>query len=151
MPVTIRRTTIAEVRDRCADLLREHWQEIARNKTLMVLDPDWDRYESLDADGHLLVLLAETDAGDVVGDSITFVVRHLHYAGLIVAQNDVLFVAAEHRRTGAGLRLIAETEAQAKEVGARLVMWHAKQDTDLAALMTRRGYGVQDIVFSREL
>ena len=50
-----------------------------------------------------------------------------------------------------GLRLIKVTEDHAKSEGCKLMLWHAKQDTTLAQMLPRLRYGVQDIVFSKEL
>lgn len=143
-------STVAEIRERGRPLLRAHWEEIARNKGLMVLAPDWDRYAAIEASGTLFVLGAYDDAGELVGYSVTFVDTHLHYSGLVCATNDVLFVAPEHRG-GLGRQLMAETEREATARGARLLLWHAKQGTALDALLPRLGYAVQDIIYSKEL
>ena len=48
---TIRPTTYAEVTQAAGHLLREHWDEVARNKGVMVLKPDEARYLHLEATG----------------------------------------------------------------------------------------------------
>ena len=70
---------------------------------------------------------------------------------MLYCHNDVLFVAKEYRRGRLGLGLIRATEREAKKRGAQMVSWHAKQGTALEALMPRLGYGVQDIIYSREV
>jgi hypothetical protein len=131
-------------------LLVEHWQEIAKNKHLMVLSPDVERYALLEREGRTLALFAyEGDA--LIGYSVSFIAAHLHYSDLVFAQNDVLFVTKRHRKGRAGLSLIRETEASAKRAGCQMIIWHAKQGTALDQLMPRLGYGVQDIMYSREL
>jgi len=134
-------------------LFKAHWQEIALNKRLMVLEPHELRYRALEAAGAMLALAAWTPEQQLVGYAVSFITQHLHYAGLTYAQNDILFVAQEHRRTGLGLDLIAETERIAKERGAQLVLWHAKQGTALDRLLGRPSskYRVQDVIYSREL
>jgi GNAT superfamily N-acetyltransferase len=144
IPIT---TVLAQV-----EMLREHWQEVARNKGVMVLKPDAAAYDALERAG-LLIVLGAFDGDTLVGYSVSiFNPAHLHYADLACVHNDAIFVAPEYRGASrAGLSLIRETERIAKERGARLVLWHAKEGTTLAALMPRLGYGVQDIVFSREV
>jgi predicted GNAT superfamily acetyltransferase len=105
----------------------------------------------MEASGALFILAAFNQDGVLVGYSVNFVMRHLHYADLCVASNDLLFVSKEHRHGRLGLQLIRATEARAKEEGARLMLWHAKPNTPLADIMPRLGYGVQDIIFSREV
>lgn len=131
-------------------LLQEHWQELARNKSVMVLKPDVERYRQLEASGALIALFAY-DGDVIVGYSVCCITRHLHYADLTMATNDVLFVTKSHRHGRTGLQLIAETEAYAKLRGAQLMVWHAKQHTQLEVILPRLGYAVQEIAFSKVL
>lgn len=116
----------------------------------MVLDPDEEQYDRLDAAGVLVKLGAFCD-GELVGYSITIVTRHLHYRGLVYGQNDVLYVVPEHRKSRVGLSLIRKTEAACAARGARLVSWHAKEGTSLHALLPRLGYSVHETIFAREV
>ena len=68
-----------------------------------------------------------------------------------VSLNDLLFVSKEHRGGSLGIKLMKATEKHAKLLGCKLMLWHAKQDTTLAQMLPRLRYGVQDIVFSKEL
>jgi GNAT superfamily N-acetyltransferase len=86
-----------------------------------------------------------------VGYSVSFVGPHIHYADLVVANNDVLFLREDLRPSSIGLRLLKETERAARANGARLMLWHAKEHTALAKIMPRMGYGVQDIIYSKEI
>jgi GNAT superfamily N-acetyltransferase len=133
-------------------LLVEHRDELTTNKALMELAPDVERYRAAEAAGAVLALIAR-EGGRVVGYSINFVSQHIHYMRMTLAANDVLYVAKSHRAR-LGLRLIDATEAAAREHGAHLVAWHAKPGTHLEAILRRRarkGYRVQDVIFTREL
>lgn len=148
----IREATVDDVlaNPRTLALFEAHWDEVALNKQVMVLKPDTERYRAMESNGMLLILAAYAGE-ELVGYSVNFLVRHLHYADLNTASNDLLFVTKEHRAGRVGLQLIRATEAAAKERGAAIMLWHAKENTSLAALMPRLGYGVQDIIFSREI
>lgn len=137
--------------DEMWSLLEQHWHEIARNKEVMVLKPDRARYEQLESQGALVCLAAIDPDGQIVGYSVSFIGPHIHYADLIVCNNDVLFLREDLRPSSIGLRLLKETENVAKNKGARLMLWHAKENTPLATIMPRMGYGVQDIIFSKQL
>jgi GNAT superfamily N-acetyltransferase len=138
--------------DQAAPLLRAHWEEIARNKDVMVLKPNVAAYAALEAAGLLICLVAR-DGDDMVGYCVSILNRsHLHYADLCTAMNDVLYVRPEYRGAArVGLKLIAEMERLAAERGAQLVLWHAKEHTALAGLLPRLGYEVQDVMFSRRV
>ncbi len=137
--------------DEMWDLLALHWNEVAKNKQVMVLKPDRRRYEEMERHGALLCLAALDFDGEIVGYSVCFIGPHIHYADLIVANNDVLFLREDLRPSTVGLRLIRETEKVARARGAQLMLWHAKQGTSLDKIMPRMGYGVQDIIYSKEI
>jgi GNAT superfamily N-acetyltransferase len=147
---TVAPTSVAGMRASAEKLLRAHWEEVAKRRDLMVLAPDWDRYEALESAGVLVSLGAFVD-GRLVGYSVTIVGPHLHYVGLIYGQNDVIYVAPEHRKSRIGLSLIRETERLSAERGAKLVSWHAKEGTSLHAMLPRLGYSVHETIFTREL
>lgn len=137
--------------DKIAVMLHDHWQEVARNKEIMVLKPDWDKYKALEDAGALFTLFAYDD-DEIIGYSVNIIQPHLHYSDLIYAANDVLFVRQDMRgSTRAGRLLLSESEAIAKAKGAKLMTWHTKENTALAKLLPRIDYAVQEIVFSKGL
>ena len=146
----IRLCTLEEFKVKADPLFQEHYEEIALRKDLMELKPNWPMYDVLDKSGSLFIYLAMQ--GDVcIGYSMNLVTNHLHYADLKYTQNDVLFIKKEFRGGRIGLRLMKVTEDYAKSLGCKVMLWHAKEDTTLAALLPRLKYGVQDIIFSKEL
>jgi predicted GNAT superfamily acetyltransferase len=146
----IRSATAEEMLAHAGELFAEHWDEIALNKRVMVLKPDAERYLATEQNGMLLALAAY-QGDEIVGYSVNFIMPHMHYADLVIASNDLLFVSAAHRTSRLGLQLIRETERVAKERGAALMLWHAKENTALSTLMQHRRYKVQDIIYSKEL
>lgn len=148
--IEIRESSVDEFAQYAGTLFEEHWEEVALNKHVMVLKPDWERYRAMEQQGAILALAA-FEANEMVGYSVNFLMRHLHYADLCICSNDILFVTGPRRAGRLGLHLIRETEKAAKAKGTRLMLWHAKQNTALATIMPKLGYGVQDIIFSKEI
>jgi GNAT superfamily N-acetyltransferase len=142
--------TITDKIAMCEALQEEHWDEIARNKHLMVLSPDVSQYRRLEQGGRLFAIVAYAGA-EIIGYSVNIISTNLHYSDLVMANNDLLFVGKAHRAGRVGMRLIQETENAAAKRGARMVMWHAKENTPLADILPRIGCTVQDIIFSKEL
>lgn len=148
--IRIEQISAVERMDEAAPLLVEHWEEVAKLKHLMVLKPNREMYERLE-DVGALISVGAFQGDKMVGYSVSIISTHLHYADLYYANNDVLFVAKEHRAGRLGFRLIKETERIAKERGGRLMIWHAKPGTVLDKIMPRLGYGVQDVLYAKEL
>tara|TARA_B100001093_G_C26386782_1_gene825358 strand:+ start:24 stop:533 length:510 start_codon:yes stop_codon:yes gene_type:complete len=146
----IKLATVDEMLAKASVLFEEHYEEIARNKEVMKLKPDEKAYRNLEEANQIFILSAWQD--DVlIGYSVNFVLNHPHYADLLLAQNDLLYIKKEMRGSRAGLRLIKETETHATSLGCKLMLWHAKENTALGAILPRLKYGVQDIIYSKEL
>ena len=146
----IKLSTVDEMLAKASVLFEEHYEEIARNKEVMKLKPDEKAYRNLEEANQIFILSAWQD--DVlIGYSVNFVLNHPHYADLLLAQNDLLYIKKEMRGSRAGLKLIKETETYATSLGCKLMLWHAKENTALGAILPRLKYGVQDIIYSKEL
>jgi len=146
----IRLCTLDEFKVVASHLFEEHYEEIARNKQVMKLKPNWQLYDQMNATGWLFIYIAMQD--DVcIGYSMNIMMHHLHYADLRIAQNDVLFVKKELRGGRLGLRLLKATEDHAKSEGCKLMLWHAKENTALDKLLPKLKYGVQEIMYSKEI
>jgi len=127
-----------------------HREELATNKALMILKPDWDTYRNLEKLDKLLTL-ALYDRALIVGYTVTLIYKNMHYSDLIDAFNDVLYLHPKYRKGSFGLRLIRKTEEEARKRGAKRMLWHGKVDTVFSSLMPKLGYSVQDIIFGRDL
>ena len=148
--IDIKLATVEEMLAEASILFEEHYEEIARNKQVMKLKPDETTYYQMEKSNRIFILSARQD--DVlIGYSVNFVTNHLHYADLKLAQNDLLFISKDFRGGRLGLKLIRETENHATTLGCKLMLWHCKENTTLSAIMPRLKYGVQDIIYSKEL
>lgn len=136
--------------DKAWPLLEQHREELATYKHMMVLKPDMEKYRAIESAGNLIGM-GLFDDEKLVGYSIFIITSALHYADLKIAQNDLIYIDPEYRKTKWGLRLIKASEEAMRERGIKMIMWHGKENTNFAALMPKLGYIVQDIMFSKEL
>lgn len=97
-----------------------------------------DIYELLEDSGRILSLAAYMD-GELIG-FLGLMVSMLPQYGEEVAVIDTVFVRPEHRGTGAGLQLVHEAEAWARETGAVAVMLSTPVDGVLGRIVQRWGY-----------
>jgi GNAT superfamily N-acetyltransferase len=132
-------------------LLAGHWAEVGSHPTVRKLKLPEDKYALLESQGMLLSLFAHADDGSLVGYSVNILSQNMHSADTKVAQNDSLYLHPDHRKGMAGVRLMHETEAQAQLRGAQIMVWHAKEQSGLDRLLIKLGYGVLDVLYSKEL
>ena len=150
MPIQLRNENVPSNFDKMDYLLDYHWDEVAKNKELMVLAPDYAKYRTLSDMGKLIGIYAY-DEDVMVGYSVNIIDTHLHYKNLLACSNDVLFLSKEYRNSTVGLRLKKETEKVAKAQGAQIMLWHAKEGSSLSLILQTQKYDVQDIVYSKTL
>lgn len=128
--MTFAREPIAALReDGIEDMLREHWKEVAHDKDVIDLNPDWTRYYRLEADGGF-VGYGLRRAGHLIGYTGFFLNRSFHYRDHIFALNDVVYVQPKHRGVD-GVVMILESEQDLRALGVRKVFYHAKTDAFL--------------------
>jgi hypothetical protein len=132
--------------EEAAPLLNAHWDEIAKNKALLRLNPDVTLYERMGQ--NLLLITARLD-GQLIGYFLWFLIRHPHYSHVSVAEEDLHFLLREHRRGLAGYKFVKAACAAAFDHGAELLVLREKVGHEHAAIMKRLGFVPTDIVYTR--
>lgn len=130
-------------------LVKEDWSELERDFSERPPAVNADIYQAM-YDSNMLICLGVFDGDSVVGYSIAFIYRHLHYA-IQVAQTDALFLAKNYRKGSLGLRLMRETEQAAKAAGCKRMIWTAKPNSTLHNVLERKGYALGDLLYFREV
>jgi len=131
-------------------LLDDHYEELTLNKDKVKLNPIWDTYLKLENNNEFYLLTARDD-GVLVGYSAFFMKPHIHYADVIVASNDVLYLKKEYRLGMTGVKLLKFSEQKMKEFGATKVTWHVKESNDFRPILHRMGYMDEDIIVGKIL
>lgn len=118
-------TVDQQLADGLEDLAALHWEEVAGDKDVIPLAPDWDRYRALEKSGVFKCLAARRD-GILIGYSWWLVGPSLHYMTTKHAVNDLIFLDPDERRGLAGVRLIREGERALRDLGVVKVIYHSK-------------------------
>lgn len=137
-----------DVKDEALPLLLRHWEEIAADKAEIPLAIDYASYDALDASGALHILVARKD-GVMIGYYCAIIRSHLHYVTTLFAFTDIFFIAPEHRKGMAGVRLFREMEASLKVLGVKKVFGATKPWLDVGPIFERLGYTKHEIVYSK--
>lgn len=120
-----------------------HWQEIAKNKHLLQLNPDIDLYSKID---KTLLLITARHEGVLVGYFLWMLVQHVHYKHVLVAEEDLHYLLPEHRRGLNGYFLVKAARDAALERGAQMIIVREKIGHEHTAMMRRLGFKPTDIV-----
>lgn len=147
---SIRRELLTDVCDECADLIKEHWEEIANYKDTIPLAPVWSRLHEYEKNNCLYVLTLR-EAEKLIGYSVFILNLHLHYESLLVGCNDVLFVTKNRRNSRYGIQLILESEKYLKSKGVNKITWHMKPHRSFAPILERLGYKHEELTYGRLL
>lgn len=125
--------------DQVADvLIKEHWFEIANYKSKVKLEPRWQALLQLEQENRIILLVLRKNKC-MIGYCMFVLNNHLHYANLLTATNDVLFVTATERKSKLGFCLITESERYLKTINVDKVTWHMKPHRSFAKLLHRIG------------
>jgi len=142
--------SVAEIQEPIEELLQQHYEELTLNKNVMKLAPDWDQYQAHLDRGELFVMAAYFGSR-LVGYSVFFLYRNIHYKNNIMAKNDVLFLSRPYRRGRMGINLIKRSEDALRELDVSKVIWHIKCHSDFRPILHRMGYADEDIMVGKVL
>ena len=140
---------LSKIRHEAMPLLLRHWNEIALNKATTPLDPDWTTYRAIEDAGVFHVTTARLD-GQLIGYVSFLIYPNLHYRTVVTAQDDIFFLAWEHRRGRTGILLLEASHRAMKALGATRIVHHHKDHLDLGPLFRRLGFDLVEHVYSRE-
>lgn len=127
-----------------------HYDEIAKDKQVMRLDPDAELYREKSANGQMLFVAAR-DHGVLFGYFAWFLHPHPHYKQLTVAQSDVYYLSPLYRGQGYGQDLFRAARDFAKAAGAQYCFISTKVGHDHPALMARLGLKPRDLIYGGPL
>jgi predicted acetyltransferase len=130
------------------DFQEIHYDELALHKEHIPLDPDYDRYLSLESKENLKTYLLK-DGNKLVGYAVFLISPMLHYKSTICAANDILYISKEHRKGMTGVKFIKYCEQKLKEEGVNKITWHIKLSLDFSKLLARMGYIQEDIIVGK--
>ena len=129
--VTLHKETIAQVMAEIQPLLPRHWDELARNKDKIALNPNMAFYRRNEQLGGVHVFTVRHD-GALVGYVVHFVREHPHYVPHLWAVSDIFWLSPDHRGLGIGKAMFEHAEKWLKERGVSVVHYTYKA-SNLAA------------------
>lgn len=148
MPITYSSESFIAVQPELEQLIPGHWEEVARDRDIIKLDPDWESYHQSERAGQLHMTVCRSD-GRMIGYVIGFVRPHLHYRESLSFICDIFYVLPSHRSASVALNLFKENEKFLKQRGVQKVFLGCKIAKDLTPVFTRLGYRKIEYVFAK--
>jgi GNAT superfamily N-acetyltransferase len=147
--VAFQREQAAALWDEILPLLEAHWREITHYPDI-ALDVDRALYEKLDSMGMLRCFTARVD-GRLVGYAAYLVKANLHYRQSLQANQDVLYLAPEYRRSRIGSHMLLYADEQLRAEGVQVVYQHTKLAHDIGPVLQRLGYEPVETIYAKRL
>lgn len=132
--ITVAAIATTDVKDQ-PELLAEYAAECGIAE-LGPISPQWEMYERMQAVG-LLQMFGVYVNGEMIGFASVLVSILPHY-GFIAATVESLFVAREHRSSGAGARLMKAIERHARDRECKAVFYGAPAGGKMEGLLGKR-------------
>jgi GNAT superfamily N-acetyltransferase len=134
-------------------LLEAHYKELAPLQHINKLKPDWEAYSHMQQLGDLLFVTARitTRPCHMVGYMVLVVRPHLHYGDVLVAIDDIHYLAPEYRGAGWGKKLIEFAEQAAANMGAKIFSVRCKAKSNHGYIFESLGYELTDLVYIKDL
>ena len=138
---------LAKVRHEIEQLLEQHWQEIALNKDIIKMNPDWEAYARLDAVNSLRIYTARKD-DQLMGYFVVLVSKSLHYRDHLFANNDVIFLSKSARKGLTGVKLIKYAIESLAAEGITKLHINTKAHQPFDAILERLKFDAIERVYS---
>ncbi len=132
-----------------ANLIVEYIEE-SELKELAPIKIDVELYEKMNQLGVLHVMAAFNNK-NLLGFATITVSPNLHYSKKIAA-TESFFVGKDHRKSGAGMRLLAAIEEKSRDLGATCIFISSPTDSKLYEVMDKhKGYRETNRIFLKSL
>lgn len=148
--ITYQQEFFGKIKEEIKNLITKHWEEIALNKEVIKLNPDWDAYAQLEDNGCLKIFTARSD-NLLIGYFVVIVRKHIHYKDHLFAANDILFLLEDYRKGRIGLKLIVFAENCLKEDGVSVLVINTKCHKPFDSLLEHLEYTHIENIYSKLL
>jgi N-acetylglutamate synthase-like GNAT family acetyltransferase len=139
-----------DVVDEMKPLFVRHWQEIGVDRDVVLMDMDYEMYDKYHEIGYLKIVTVR-EAGKLVGYCMALLCTHLHYRSTLFGLGDLYYIAPEHRKGSAGLRMFMEMEKLMRSLGAKKLTTITKMHHDLSPMFEKLGWKSVEKTFSKVL
>lgn len=131
--------SLTSVLEELKPMFPTHFEELALNKELAPLDPQYDVYLKRDALGEVLFVTLR-ELGKLAGYFVGFVAPGLHYQTCLTLTMDIFYVWPANRGSGGGFVLFNAVKAEATRRGVQRIFVGSKLHKDASWMFEKLGY-----------
>lgn len=142
---------IADILTELAPILEMHWEELANNKEVRMLNVAYDTYIKLNELGLIRIFTARDDYNLLVGYFCFCIAPNLHYQHWLHADVDVYYIHPEYRTGGVGSEMVGKVEEWLKSLGVNMVSMMDKIHHSHEKFFTRLGYKQVERIYEKIL
>jgi hypothetical protein len=128
-------------------LFKEHYNEIAERKDVIKLDPNLENYNTL-YEKNALEIHTIRENEKLIGYSLWFLTKHIHYKNSLTANSDVLYISPDHRKGMTGVKFIKWSIEQIKKRKPQRLMFHVKPFLDYSPILERFGANEFETIYT---
>lgn len=125
-----------------------HWEEVAADKDVIPLEPNYEMYDWIDQSGQLHVVTVRCD-GKLIGYHTSIVRPHLHYKSSLSAFTDMYFIHPDYRKGMVGVKLFKEVEKSLKQRGVQKMFTGTKLSLDMGRLFEHLGWKETERLYTK--
>lgn len=130
---------LSDILEELKPLLIEHWEELANNKDVRPLDPDYPMYLAMN-DMDILRIFTVRDDGKLIGYSIWIIANNLHYKTWKYAVSDIYYLDPDVRGTGTSFLFFFKIEDWLKSLGVKSITVQDKLNHSHSIFFNKLGY-----------
>lgn len=131
-------------------LLRMHYEEIARHRDKIALNPDYEKYAILDGLGMVHTVTARK-GGVLIGYFNALVAPHAHSKDHLMALNDIIYILPEYRKGFTAARLFRFAEETLRERGVMSMHISVNLNHDFGLVLERLGFMETERIYEKML
>lgn len=148
--INLRLALVAELRPKLEPLLLRHRSGTPTARLAPVPSPDWVFYGHVEAAGRLILIAAE-DGAELIGYCSCVLSKAHHDVGMLIANNDAIYIIPERRGAGLAARMISLCETEAANRGAVVSNMTVYETNNFGPLLMRGGYAKLATIFQKPL
>ncbi len=149
-PLVIRQCKVADIQHAPnVEVLMQEYVSESHAVELPAPNVQWGHYQALE-DAGIFSVIGAFSGDDLIG-FVSIISNKLPHHGAALSITESFFVAKEHRKQGAGIKLLHAAEQYASDIGSPCLLVNAPHGGSLERVLPHMGYRQSHSTFVRSV